>query len=132
FLHKARNRADLIRLLPERLLARLIMHAVPHVGRSLLEAGELLAEAAGAAGGRPDRATLWQVLLATAAAPVGERTVSRLAEHFFAAAGRVVDRAGAARRGASAEALLDAALRLAGDAGHGALKAVLHERRRAP
>src|ERR1700710_707520 len=36
FLSQARNSAHLIRLLPERQLARLIMIAAPHAGRSLL------------------------------------------------------------------------------------------------
>jgi hypothetical protein len=129
FLHQARNRAELIRLLPERLLARLIMHAVPHAGRGLLEAGELLAETAREAGHPLDRAALWHALLATAAAPAGERTVARLAGEMFAAIGRAADGAGVTQRDAPAEALLQAAVRRARDAGHAALVAVLSERR---
>src|SRR5205823_2496425 len=70
FMRRSRNRADLIQLLPERLLARLIMYAVPQVGRELLQAGELLAEAAGTAGHPLGRAALWEALLMTAAAPI--------------------------------------------------------------
>ncbi|MEA2880292.1 MAG: hypothetical protein QOF14_5488 [Hyphomicrobiales bacterium] len=128
FLHQARNHADLIRLLPERLLARLIILAVPHVGRDLLEAGELLAETAVAAGSPFDRAALWQALFATAAAPPGERTVARLAEHVFTMAGRVAHGASAVRRDTRAEALLRAAARRARDAGHVSLVSVLSGR----
>ena len=128
FLHQARNRADLIRLLPERLLARLIMRAVPHVGRDLLEAGELLAETTVAAGSPFDRAALWQALFATAAAPPGGRTVARLAEHVFAMAGRVAHGASAVRRDTRAEALLRAAARRARDGGHVSLVSVLSRR----
>ena len=128
FLHQSRNRADLIPLLPERLLARLIAHAVPHIGRDSLDAGELLVEAAGAEGAPLDRTMLWQALFATAAAPAGQRTIARLAEHVFTMAGRAADGAQAKQRD-PAEALLHAVAQRARDAGHAALLAALAERR---
>lgn len=125
FLHQARNRAHLIRLLPERLLARLIMLAVPRVGRDLLLAGELLA---GAAGHTLDRRSFWEALLDTAAAPDSGRSVDRLAIRLFEAAGRVAKASGTQHE-ASAVALVNVALQRARDAGHAALVAALSRQR---
>jgi hypothetical protein len=129
FLSQARNAGHLIRLLPERQLARLIVVAVPDAGAGQLEAGEVLAEAAGAAGLAIDRSVVWQALFNTVVAPAGERTLEHLAERFFAMAGRVSSDADPARRDAAGVALLTATVQRARDAGQAALVMALEKRR---
>ena len=129
FLSQARNASHLIRLLPERQLARLIVLAVPDAGASQLEAGEVLAEAANAAGHAMDRSVLWQALFNTVIAPVGERTLEHLSERFFAMAGRASSDPDPARRDAAGVALLHATVQRARDAGQAALVMALEKRR---
>jgi hypothetical protein len=129
FLSQARNGPHLIRLLPERQLAQLMMIAAPHTGRSLLEAGEVLAGAVGAAGHAMDRSTLWQALFDTVVAPIGERTVVRLSERVLAIAGRASSDPDPAQKDAAAASLLQALARHARDAGLAALAAAVEQQR---
>jgi hypothetical protein len=117
FLSQARNSRQLIRLLPERQLARLMMVAAPHTGRSLLDAGEVLAGAVAATGHAVDRATLWQALFHTAVAPIGERTVVALSQRVLAIAGRAANDPDPAQKDAAGESLLQALAQHARDAG---------------
>jgi hypothetical protein len=129
FLSQARNSRHLIRLLPERQLARLMMIAAPHSGRSLLEAGEVLAGAVGATGHAMDRATLWQALFDTVVAPIGERTVVRLSQRVLAIAGRAANDPDPAQKDAAAESLLEALAQHARDAGLAVLAAAVEAQR---
>jgi hypothetical protein len=129
FLSQARNSPQLIRLLPERQLARLMMVAAPHTGRSLLEAGEVLAGAVAATGHAVERATLWQALLDTAVAPIGERTVVRLSQRVLAIAGRAANDPDPAQKDATAESLLQALTQHARDAGLAVLAAAVEAQR---
>lgn len=122
FLSRAPNNAQLIRLLPERQLALLILRARPHAGPDLLDAAELLTEAAGPA---LDRTIMWQSLFETAAAPANRSTVADLARRLVAAAGHAAPGASPAERTAASTALVRAAMRLARDAGHAPLRAAL-------
>jgi hypothetical protein len=125
FLSQARNSPPLIRLLPERQLARLMMVAAPHTGRSLLDAGEVLAGAVGATGHTIDRATLWQALFDTAVAPIGERTVVALSQRVLVIAGRAANDPDPAQKDAAAESLLQALAQHARDAGLAVLAAAV-------
>jgi hypothetical protein len=129
FLSQARNSPHLIRLLPERQLARLMMIAAPHSGRSLLEAGEVLAGAVGATGHAIDRSTLWQALFDTVVAPIGERTVVRLSQRVLAIAGRAANDPDPAQKDAAAESLLEALAQHARDAGLAVLAAAVEAQR---
>jgi hypothetical protein len=129
FLSQARNSPRLIRLLPERQLARLMMIAAPHSGRSLLEAGEVLAGAVGATGHAMDRSTLWQALFDTVIAPIGERTVVRLSQRVLAIAGRAANDPDPAQKDAAAESLLEALAQHARDAGLAVLAAAVEQQR---
>jgi hypothetical protein len=129
FLSQARNSRHLIRLLPERQLAQLTMIAAPHSGRSLLEAGEVLAGAVGATGHAMDRSTLWQALFDTVVAPIGERTVVRLSQRVLAIAGRAANDPDPAQKDAAAESLLDALAQHARDAGLAVLAAAVEAQR---
>ena len=129
FLSQARNSPQLIRLLPERQLARLMMIAAPHTGRSLLDAGEVLAGAVGATGHAIDRATLWQALFDTVVAPIGERTVVRLSQRVLAIAGRAANDPDPAQKDAAAESLLEALAQHARDAGLAVLAAAVEAQR---
>lgn len=130
FLAKARNSSHLIRLLPERLLARLTILAAPETGSSLLETSEVLAVALGAAGYAMDRSAMWQELFTTIGAPVGERTVAALSERFFAIAGRALGDQDPVRREAAGAGLLREAALRARDAGLSALVATIEQRPR--
>ena len=129
FLSQARNNHHLIRLLPERQLVRLMLIAAPHAGRSLLEAGEVLAGAVGATGHAMDRSTLWQALFDTAVAPIGERTVARLSERVLAMAGRASNHPDPAQKDAAAGSLMETLAQHARDAGLAALAAALEQQR---
>jgi hypothetical protein len=129
FLSQARNSTQLIELLPELMLARLITLAAPDVGAGLLIAGEVLAAAADTTGHVMLRSALWQTLLDTVGAPVGERTVAAMSEHFFAIAGRAASDLDQARREAASAALLHAAAQHGRDAGQAALVAMIEQRR---
>ncbi|MEA2888515.1 MAG: hypothetical protein QOD11_2875, partial [Bradyrhizobium sp.] len=129
FLSQAHNSPQLIRLLPEGQLARLMMIAAPHTGRSLLDAGEVLAGAVAATGHAVDRATLWQALFDTVVAPVGERTVVRLSQRVLAIAGRAANHPDPAQKDAAAESLLQALAQHARDAGLAVLAAAVEAQR---
>jgi hypothetical protein len=129
FLSQTRNSPHLIRLLPERQMARLMMIAAPHTGRSLLEAGEVLAGAVGATGHAMDRATLWQALFDTVIAPIGERTVVRLSQRVLAIAGRASNDPDPAQKDAAAESLLEALAQHVRDAGLAVLAAAVEQQR---
>ncbi|MEA2821083.1 MAG: hypothetical protein QOJ86_3087 [Bradyrhizobium sp.] len=129
FLSQARNSPQLIRLLPERQLARLMMVAAPHTGRSLLDAGEVLAGAVAATGHAVDRATLWQALFDTAVAPVGERTAVALSQRVLAIVGRAANDPDPAQKDATAESLLQALTQHARDAGLAVLAAAVEAQR---
>jgi hypothetical protein len=129
FLSQARNSPHLIRLLPERQMARLMMIAAPHTGPSLLEAGEVLAGAVGATGHAMDRSTLWQALFDTVVAPIGERTVVRLSQRVLAIAGRAANDPDPAQKDAAAESLLEALAQHARDAGLAGLAAAVEAQR---
>jgi hypothetical protein len=129
FLSQARNNHHLIRLLPERQLAQLMMIAAPQAGWSLLEAGEVLAGAVGATGHAMDRSALWQALFDTAVAPIGERTVARLSERVLAIAGRASNHPDPAQKDAAAGSLMETLAQHARDAGLVALAAALEQQR---
>jgi hypothetical protein len=129
FLSQARNSPQLIRLLPERQLARLMMVAAPHTGRSLLDAGEVLAGAVAATGHAVDRATLWQALFDTAVAPIGERTAVALSQRVLAIAGRAANDPDPSQKDATAESLLQALTQHARDAGLAVLAAAIEAQR---
>jgi contractile injection system tape measure protein len=129
FLSQARHSPYLIRLLPERQLARLMMLAAPHAEPGLLEAGEVLTEAAGAAGFAINRAALWHALFNTVVAPVGERTIVQLTERFVAMAGNAAGDPDPEQRKIAAAVLLQAATQHASDAGLAALAMSLEKQR---
>jgi hypothetical protein len=131
FLRNAANRSKLTRLLPERLLARLVLQAAPRTGGRLLRAGELLAEAAALGGASVDRASFWHAIFETAVAPNGSDAIGALAERFFAAAGHGTDESDARRRESLGTVLLEAAAQLARDAGDAALLAAVQMQRAA-
>jgi len=122
FLAQAPNNAHLIRLLSERQLALLILRALPHAGPDLLDAAELLTEAAGPA---LDRTIMWRSLFETAAAPANQRTVADLARRLIAATEQTARDADPAERTAASTTLVQTAVRLARNAGHAPLGTAL-------
>lgn len=129
FLRSGASRSKLICLLPERLLARLVLQAAPRTGGRLLKAGELLAEAAAIGGASVDRASFWLTVFDIAVAPDGTNDIGALTERFFAATGQGTGESDVRRRESLGVVLLEAAAQLARDAGDAALLAAVQMRR---
>nr|WP_256443010.1 MULTISPECIES: contractile injection system tape measure protein [unclassified Bradyrhizobium] len=125
FLVRTPNGAQLIQLLPERQLALLIMRAQPHAGADLLDAAELLTEAAGQSIGRT---VMWQNLIETATTPAHPSAVADLTERLLIAAERGTRDRDARGPAVATAALARTATGLARAAGHASLGAALNAR----